>query len=118
MKYAVIAIAIAAFAGSASAAERFTDVDYLRANRCKGLATGLQGVIDPAAFAAVIKAERGARAAYIMDRAEDEFDKAKREAKSADRRERLTAELTNSCQAYLGGSTSVASGKSSGVSAQ
>ena len=117
MKYAVIAIVIAACAGSASAAERFTDVDYLRANRCKGLATAIQGVMDPAAFATVIKAERGARAAYIVDRGDDEFDKARREAKFEDRRERLTAELTNSCQAFLGGPTSVAS-KPSGVSAQ
>ena len=43
MKYAVIALAAVALAGSASAAEKVTDVDYLKANRCKGLATSIHG---------------------------------------------------------------------------
>jgi hypothetical protein len=116
MKYAVIALAIATFAGSASAAERVSDVDYLRANRCKGLATSIQGVVDPAALTSFIKAERGARATYIVDRGEEEFQRARKEGKSQDRKERLTAELTSSCQAYLGSSTSVAKG--SGVTTQ
>lgn len=117
MKYAVIALAIAAFAGSASAAERVTDVDYLKANRCKGLATSIEGVVDPAALNSFVKAERGARASYVVDRGEEEFQRARKEAKSQDRKQRLTAELTGACQAYLGGSTSVAK-KNSGVSAQ
>lgn len=117
MKYAVIALAIATFAGSASAAEKVTDVDYLKANRCKGLATSIEGVVDPAALNSFIKSERGARAAYIVDRGEEEFQRARREAKSQDRKERLTGELTGACQAYLGSSTAVAK-KNSGISAQ
>ncbi len=117
MKYTVIALAITAFAGSASAAEKITDVDYLKANRCRGLATSIQGVVDPAALNSFIKSERGSRAVYIVDRGEEEFDRARREAKSQDRKERLTAELTGACQAYLGGSTHVAK-KNSGVAAQ
>lgn len=108
MKYAIIALAITAFAAPAVAAGKMTDVDYLRANRCKGLATSIEGVVDPAALTSVIKAERGARATYVVDRGEEEFNKARKEAKSQDRKARLTAELTGACQAYLGGATSIA----------
>jgi hypothetical protein len=109
MKFAVIALAAATFAaGAASAAERISDVDYLKANRCKGLATSIDGVIDPAALNSFIKAERGARASYIVNRGDEEFQRARREAKSSDRKERLTAELTGSCQAFLNSPTSVA----------
>lgn len=108
MKYAVIALAIAAVAGSASAAPKLTDVDYLRANRCKGLATSIEGVVDPAALNSLIKSERGARATYVVDRGEEEFQRARKEAKSQDRKARLTAELTGACRAYLGEATSVA----------
>ena len=47
-------------------------------------------------------------ATYIVDRGEEEFQRARKEGKSADRKERLTAELTGACQAYLGEATSVA----------
>jgi hypothetical protein len=109
MKFAVIALVAATFAaGAASAAEKVTDIDYLKANRCKGLATSIDGVVDPAALNSFIKAERGARAAYILDRGDEEFQRARKEAKSSDRKERLTAELTTSCQAYLGQASNVA----------
>lgn len=109
MKVAVIALVAATFAaGAASASDKITDVDYLKANRCRGLASSIDGVVDPAALNSFVKAERGARASYIVNRGEEEFARARREAKSADRRERLTAELTNACQAYLGPATSVA----------
>jgi len=109
MKIAAIALIVATFAaGAASAADQISDVDYLKANRCRGLATSIDGVVDPAALTTFIKAERGARASYIVTRGEEEFNRARREAKSGDRRERLTAELTNACQAYLGPATSVA----------
>ncbi|HKP78963.1 MAG TPA: hypothetical protein VJU34_07535 [Phenylobacterium sp.] len=108
MKFAVIALVAATFAaGAAAAAERVTDVDYLKANRCKGLATGIDGVVDVAALDNFIKAERGARANYIVSRGDEEFQRARKEARSADRRERLTAELTTSCQAYLGPASNV-----------
>jgi hypothetical protein len=117
MKYAVIALAIAAFAGAASAAEKVSDVDFLKANRCKGLATSIDGVVDPAALTSFIKAERGARASYIVDRGNEEFQRARKEAKSQDRKERLTAELTGACQAYLGDGSMVAK-QADGVSKQ
>lgn len=109
MKFAVIVLAAATFAaGAASASDKVTDVDYLKANRCKGLATSIDGVVDPAALSSFIKAERGARASYIVNRGEEEFQRARKEGKSADRKERLTKELTTSCQAYVGPSTNVA----------
>lgn len=109
MKAAVIALVAATFvAGAASASENVSDVDYLKANRCKGLATSIDGVVDPASLTAFIKAERGARASYVVDRGNEEFQRARREAKSADRKARLTTELTTACQAYLGPSTTVA----------
>ena len=110
MKFAAIALAVTAFAaaGSASASSKATDVDFLKANRCKGLATTLTGVVDTTALDAFIKSERGARAPYIIDRADVELAKARKEARSDDRKERLTAELTGACSAYLGGSSDVA----------
>jgi hypothetical protein len=108
MKYALLALVVTAVAAPAFAAEKITDVDYMKANRCKGLATSIEGVVDPAALNSFIKAERGARATYVVDRGEEEFKRAKKEGKSADRKERLTAELTGPCQAFLGGATSVA----------
>src|ERR1044072_3098660 len=108
MKYAIIAIAAVFAAGSATAAEKVSDVDFLKANRCKGLATTLTGVVDTQSLDAFIKSERGARAPYIMDRAEEEMTRARKEAKSGDRKDRLTAELPGACQAYLGGASNVA----------
>jgi hypothetical protein len=109
MKFAALALACAALAaGSAAASEKVTDVDFLKANRCKGLATSLTGVVDTAGLESFIKAERGSRAPYVAERADAEFQKARREAKSADRKDRLTAELTGPCQAYLGAPSNVA----------
>lgn len=111
MKFAVIALAAATTltgAGSAFAAERVSDLDYLRASRCKGLATTLTGVVDAEAIDAYLKSARNSRSPVVFDRAEGEFDKAKREARSEDRKARLTAELTGACQAYLGEPADVA----------
>ena len=108
MKYAIIAIAAVFAAGSATAAGKVSDVDFLKANRCKGLATTLTGVVDTSSLDSFIKAERGARAPYIMERANEEFAKAKKEAKGEDRKSRLTAELTGACQAYIGPASNIA----------
>ena len=104
----IIALTASLAAGAAMASDKVTDVEFLKANRCKGLATTLTGVVDSTQLDSFIKAERGARAPYVMERAAEEFAKAKKEARSDDRKERLTAELTGGCQAYLGGPSSVA----------
>ena len=47
MKFAIIALAAATFAaGAASASDKVTDLDFLKANRCNGLAATLTGVVD------------------------------------------------------------------------
>jgi hypothetical protein len=103
MRMITIAIAAAGFvavAGSASAAA--TDVDYLKANRCRGLAEGVQGAIDTAALDAYLKAEKRTRQSSVIDRGRNEMDKAKREAKTTneERKARLTKELSGPCQVY------------------
>lgn len=109
MKIAAFALAAAVLtAGSSVAADRVTDVEFMKAHRCKGLATSITGVVDPAGLDAFIKAERGSRAFYVSERATEEFNKAKKEGRSADRRERLTAELAGPCQAYLPGGSAMA----------
>ncbi|PZQ54001.1 MAG: hypothetical protein DI570_23550 [Phenylobacterium zucineum] len=110
MKFATLTlIAATLVAGSASAASsNVTDVDYLKANRCKGLATSISGVVDATSLASFIKSERVGRNTYVVDRGDEEFNRARKEAKSQDRKERLTAELTGPCQAYLSGASNVA----------
>ena len=104
---AIAAVALAT-AGAASAGARATDADYLKAQRCKGLADGLGGTVDTAALDAFLKTEGRSRQAFVIDRGATEMTRAKREAKSEDRKARLTAELTGPCLAYLGAATDVA----------
>ncbi|MDB5418926.1 MAG: hypothetical protein JWP50_2345, partial [Phenylobacterium sp.] len=61
MKVAAIALVALglAVAGSAAASSRVTDVDYLKANRCKGLASGMGA--DTAGLDAFIKTEGRSR---------------------------------------------------------
>ena len=109
MKAAVIILAAATLlAGAAQASDRVSDVDYLRANRCSGLASRIDGVVDSAALASFVKDSRGARPEYIVQRGQTEFKRAQREARSEDSRARLTAELTGPCQAFLSGASNVA----------
>lgn len=97
---AAVAAGMLAAAGSASAA--ISDVEFLKANRCMGLADSGVATVDTAAMDAFIKTERRARSPYALERGRAEYDKGKREGKSvsADRRERLAAELNGPCQAY------------------
>jgi hypothetical protein len=109
MKFAIALSAAAMLvAGAAQASDKVTDVEYLKANRCKGLATTLTGVVDGDALNAFVKAEAGARAPYIIERAQAEFTKARREAKDEARRERLTAELSGPCTVFVSAPSSVA----------
>ena len=95
------AAGVLAAAGSAAAA---SDVDYLRASRCRGLAASGVAAVDTAAMDAFLKTEGRTRTTFVMDRGKAEFDRAKREGKtdSAERKARLTAELNGPCQAYKG----------------
>ena len=105
----LIAIAFAATgllaaASSATAAAAVSDVEFLKASRCRGLADSGLTQVDTAAMDAFIKNERTGRAGPVLERGKAEYDKAKREAKtdSGDRKARLTAELSGPCQVYKG----------------
>ncbi|HEV2531794.1 hypothetical protein [Phenylobacterium sp.] len=103
MKVAIIAFAALglAAAGSAAAATRMSDVDYLRANRCRGIAAGMGA--DTASLDALIKAQGGARIDVILRHGEEEASRAKRQTADANMKERLSAELASGCAAYMGG---------------
>ncbi|RAK60577.1 hypothetical protein DJ021_12560 [Phenylobacterium hankyongense] len=104
MKFAAIALTAASLltTAAAAAADRTTDLDYLKANRCRGLAAGIGGSVDTSGLDSFIKTEGRGRNPYVVQRAQEEFDKAKRQARSAEARERLSAELAGPCVAYMG----------------
>lgn len=108
MRFAILALTAAtlAVAGSATAAGRVTDVDYLKAARCKGLATGAS--VDTASVDAFLKAEGKARNTIVVDMAKTEQEKGRREARNADKKAKVDAELAGACTAYLSGSSNLA----------
>jgi hypothetical protein len=112
MKAAAIVFATLglAMASAAVASERFTDLDYLKANRCKGLSASL-GTGDTAALDATIKAEGRTRADAILQRAQDELSRGKKDGAKTDLKDRVTAELNGPCLAYTGGSKDTASAR-------
>ena len=85
MKIAAIAFATVclAAAGAAAASQRVTDVDYLRAARCKGLASGL-GSVDTSRLDAFLKDQGRTRDASIYERSDAEMRKGRREAGDAE----------------------------------
>jgi hypothetical protein len=104
MKAAAIALAALGLfaAGSAGAAERATDLDYLKASRCKGIAEGV-GSADAAGLDSYLKEQKRGRQSFVVERGDNEVAKARREARAEDRRERLNAELSGACMAYVAG---------------
>ena len=107
---AVLALTLGlAVAGAASASEHVTDLDFLKANRCKGLAVGL-GSGETASLDAMLKAEERSRSDAIVERASEEFARAKKDAAKADLKDRMTAELNGPCLAYMGSGKQMAAG--------
>jgi len=78
-------------------------MDYLRASRCRGIAAGLGA--DAAAIDAYVKSAARGRMPSVQDRADQEFAKAKREARG-DGKTRLQAELAGACAPYAAPATS------------
>jgi len=104
MKLAAVALATLslAVAGSAAASSaRVSDVDYLRANRCKGLAQGLGENDAVAGLTAFIKQQGRTRLDVIVERGDEELTRAKREASNVDTKSRLQAEFSGACTAYM-----------------
>lgn len=108
MRLTTIALTFAALAiaGSAAAAGRVTDVDYLKAARCKGLATGSS--IDTASLDAFLKTEGRLRNEIVVGMAKGEQDKGRREARNTERQAKVQAELAGACTAFLSGASTMA----------
>lgn len=100
MNVAAITLASLSLASVASfaVAAPVTDVDYLKASRCRGIAVGLGA--DASAVTAYLKASAGGRSPAVLDRADEEFSQAKRQARG-DGKDRLQAELSGPCAAYV-----------------
>lgn len=93
-------IAAVLAAGSATAADRVSDVDYLRASRCRGLAAGLGA--DTTALDTFVKVQGRSRDQFVHQRGEEEAARGKRDAKRAGRTAEATSELGGPCQAFKG----------------
>ena len=87
-------------------------MDYLRANRCRGLAEGL-GSGDTAGLDGLIKTEGRSRVETIYSKGQEELARGKRDAASRDARDRLSAELNGPCTTYLSGAHDAAAKASS-----
>lgn len=96
-------------AGAAAASAHISDLDWLKANRCKGLATTLGGG-DTASLDAMIKAEGRSRNEAVIQRASDELNRARKEAAKSDLKDRLTAELNGPCVALMSAGKDAAGG--------
>lgn len=97
-------------AGAAGASDKISDLDYLKATRCKGLATGL-GSGDTAALDAMLKTQGRSRSDALLQRATEEMDRARHEAAKSDLKDRLSAELSGPCVAYMSGGKEMAGGR-------
>jgi hypothetical protein len=101
---AIASVALAASMGASALAQPnraafASDVDYLRASRCRGIAEGVGA--DGATLAAYLKQQEVGRAGYIVARGQDERTRAKRQAKGYGRAQ-AEAELAGGCQAFTG----------------
>lgn len=96
---AIIGLALAGCAGGG--VRQVSDLDYARADHCKGLAAGL-GAIDPARFDPYLEAQDSNRLPAAEAWADAEFAHAKRAARYEEVKPRLASELSGACSAYLG----------------
>lgn len=99
MKLPAVALASLSLASAGAAyAAPISDVDYLKASRCRGIAAGLGA--DTSAIDAYLKRASAGRGPSIVSRADEEFAKAKRQGRGDDGKTRLQAELSGPCAAY------------------
>lgn len=107
--------ALSAAAAPAFAADRWSDAEFLKANRCLGLALSADlGAVDVSALTAQIKDQGRGRDISMRDRGDGMRDDARRAGKTRNEtvKAKLLAERDGGCKAFIG--TSVAtSGASS-----
>jgi len=98
---AAAACAVLATAASAQSPERLTDVAFIAASRCEGLAQGAK--VDTAAIKSLMVNQDNDRNQYILEKADQARDDAKRLASHAQgyNLQEVTSELSGACQAYL-----------------
>jgi hypothetical protein len=98
---AIVALACAAATTATAQPGRLTDIEYLQAARCSGLAAA-QGM-DTSAYDAVLKSQRVGRAGFIQDKADTTKSEAKRliARAGAERKPVLLAELDGACRRFL-----------------
>lgn len=108
MKLTAIALACAGLfaAGSAAASAPVSDVDYLKANRCEGLAAAVGQDAKP--FAVLVKRQSQTRADYIIQRGQEEYARAKHQGDND--QGAAKAELAGACAAYLNTASSTGAG--------
>lgn len=102
---ALVGAAIAASAAPAFAeAGRWTDVEYLQASRCLGLAEAQElGPVDTAALMSRMKSQEAGRNPYLRDRGVTMRQDARRVGRTLGeaQKAKLLAERDGVCKAYL-----------------
>lgn len=101
---AAILASAAAPAFAAGASERWTDGQYLQANRCLALAqSAALGEVPAGDLAAQIKSQAFGRGSNITDRGDSLKAEAARQGKTKDeaRKAKLLAERDGVCKSYL-----------------
>ena len=111
MKKIIVAavVAVSALAGAAQAGTAVSNLDFLQAARCRGLAAseGL-GKLDTAAVDAFLKQETGSRELPVRVSANNKIVSAQKEGDKAEgaKKEKLLAERSGDCTAWLSGGAS------------
>jgi hypothetical protein len=105
MRIATVTLAAAVSlmaAGSALAAADVTDVSFIQASRCRGIAS--VSAADTTDIDAWLKTASRSRDTSVIAKAANAQDAARREAKTtnAERKARLATELSGPCQAFKG----------------
>ncbi len=99
-------VTLAALGATAAAAQpgRLTDVAYMQAARCVGLASSGNLGADGKSMASWFDSQASGRDPVVLDKADEMRSKAKREADHADQfaKAKLSAELSGSCATLKG----------------
>lgn len=100
----IIAAAVAAATTASAQGARLSDVQYIKAARCAGLASAeTLGSTDGSAFDAMLKAQSRGRESYILDKADSARKGALKAAARADdgAKVNLIAERDGACKSFL-----------------
>jgi hypothetical protein len=106
MKTLIIATVAAASLASAAHAGSITNLQFLEAARCRGLAGSENlGKLDTASLDTFLRTEGSARDLAVRTSAKNKIEAARKEADAADgeKKTKLLAEREGNCGAYIGG---------------